>query len=58
MIRLNLLKIALPLLRTSKRIKLAEITITGCKSSNLGEFEEKYFPKSIRISISKCFLSR
>ena len=40
-----------------KQIKLAEITITGCKRSNLGGFEDKYFPRRIGISISKCFLS-
>lgn len=59
MILLNLLKNSIAFfLRTNKQIKLDKITITGCKSSNLGGFEDKYFPKSIRISMSKCFLSR
>lgn len=56
MVLLNPLKITYLFLR--KQIKLAETTITGCKSSDLGEFEDKYFPRPLGITISKYFLSR
>ena len=37
---------------------MAETTITGRKSSDLGEFEDKYFPRPLGITISKYFLFR
>jgi len=57
MVLLNPLKITY-LFSQKTQIKLAETTITGCKSSDLGEFEDKYFPRPLGITISKYFLSR
>lgn len=57
MVLLNPLKITLPF-SGKTQIKPAETTITGCKSSDLGGFEDKYFPRPFGISISKYFLSR
>lgn len=57
MVLLNPLKITLPFSQKTQ-IKLADTTITGCKSSDLGEFEDKYFPRPLGITISKYFLSR